>query len=151
MDYLLFTYQYGGVLIYILIFVDDILITSSSDSFISSLIAKLHIEFTLKDLGLLTIFLRIQVFWDSHGLHFWQSKYIPNVLHCAKILGAKHYIAPCVACGKLSSILEDLLEDIIDRKLWGLSNIAPSLILELPIPWISYASIFILPPQHIGH
>ena len=42
----------------------------------------------------------------------------------------KHYTASSVASGKLSSTLGDPLENII--KLWGLSNIAPSLALKLP-------------------
>lgn len=113
-DHSLFNYQHRDVLIYILIYVDDLLIIGSSDSFISSLIAKLHTELALKDLGLLTFFLGIQVLWDSHGLHLRQSKYILDVLHRAKMLGAKPYTAPCVVGGKLSSTSGDPLEDITE-------------------------------------
>jgi hypothetical protein len=46
-DHSPFTYKYGGALIYILIYVNDILIMGYNDSFISFLVAKLHVEFAL--------------------------------------------------------------------------------------------------------
>lgn len=41
---------------YFLVYVDDIVLTSSSNDFITTLIAKLGAEFALKDLGLLGTF-----------------------------------------------------------------------------------------------
>jgi len=47
--------------IFVLVYVDDILITGSSDTEISSLISKLHSFFPLKDLGPLHHFLGIHI------------------------------------------------------------------------------------------
>lgn len=53
----LFTYSKGSTRVYALVYVDDIILTGSSSTFISDLIAKLNGEFALKQLGELDYFL----------------------------------------------------------------------------------------------
>jgi hypothetical protein len=60
-DTSLFIYLHGSIQMYMLVYVDDILITSTHFAIISTLITKLKQEFPLKDLGPLSFFLRIQV------------------------------------------------------------------------------------------
>jgi hypothetical protein len=60
-DTLLFIYNKSGVTIFLLVYVDDIIVTSSSQSAIMALLDVLHLEFALKDLGNLHYFLGIQV------------------------------------------------------------------------------------------
>jgi len=69
--------------LFVLVYVDDILITSSSDIEISSLISKLHSFFPLKDFAPLHNFLGIQITRTSSGnMHFSQSEYIRDLLQC---------------------------------------------------------------------
>ncbi|XP_022848894.1 uncharacterized protein LOC111371232 [Olea europaea var. sylvestris] len=108
-DHSLFTYHQTDVHIFILVYVDDILITGSHNSFIASLIQQIKSEFALKDSGSLHYFLGIQVTYDSHGLHLRQSKYILEVLDRAHMIGAKPYSAPCTLGSKLAASSGDLL------------------------------------------
>jgi histone deacetylase 1/2 len=56
-----------GACTYVLIYVDDILITGSSPHLIKDLIKKLAIEFALKQMGEVDYFLGIQVHHMSSG------------------------------------------------------------------------------------
>jgi hypothetical protein len=58
---------------FILIYVDDILITGTHYSRIRLLLDPLKMDFALKDLGSLSLFLGIQATRDAHGLHLLQS------------------------------------------------------------------------------
>jgi hypothetical protein len=66
-DTSLFIYIRGQVCIYMLVYVDDIIITGTHSHLISSTITTLQHEFPLKDLGPLHYFLGIQVTRHSHG------------------------------------------------------------------------------------
>jgi histone deacetylase 1/2 len=67
-DTSLFLYAKFGVTIYMLIYVDDIIDTSSSDHAISVLLKDLNAHFAIKDLGELHFFLGIEVKKISNGL-----------------------------------------------------------------------------------
>ncbi|RVW12701.1 Retrovirus-related Pol polyprotein from transposon RE1 [Vitis vinifera] len=67
-DASLFVYHKGHIHLFILIYVDDILVTGTDPSLIQSLIQKLQTEFKMKDLGPLGYFLGIQASRDSFGL-----------------------------------------------------------------------------------
>lgn len=66
--------------IIVLVYVDDIPVTVSSQSQIDSLIAKLHSAFTLTDLGQLSYFLRVEVTYDEISIHLCQTKYIGDLI-----------------------------------------------------------------------
>jgi histone deacetylase 1/2 len=55
-DTSLFHYQRSGITIFVLIYVDDIIVTSSSDAAISALLKDLNTHFAIKDLGPYIIF-----------------------------------------------------------------------------------------------
>jgi histone deacetylase 1/2 len=63
-----------------LIYVDDIIVTSSSDQAITALLRNLNSEFALKDLGDLHYFLGIEVHKQSHGLLLTHEKYASDLL-----------------------------------------------------------------------
>lgn len=88
---------------FFLIYADDILVTGTHPSLIASFLAKLQLEFKVKDLGSLNYFLGIQAHRDSKGLHLRQSKYTGDLLHRTKIIGAKPYPSPCSPGLKLSA------------------------------------------------
>jgi hypothetical protein len=60
-DTSLFIYNKSGITIFVLVYVDDIIVTSSSTRAISALLQDLRKAFALKDLGDLHYFLRIEV------------------------------------------------------------------------------------------
>ena len=76
----LFIYHHGPHYIYLLVYVDDIIITGSSPSHLTSFVTTLAQRFSLKDLGTLSYFLGIEVIPNSHGLFLNQSKYIIDLL-----------------------------------------------------------------------
>jgi len=65
----LFLFHQGAVHLFLLIYVDDILITGTHSSVIVTLLAKLQTDFALKDLGELSYFLGIQVQRTATSLH----------------------------------------------------------------------------------
>jgi hypothetical protein len=56
-----FIYNKARVTIYLLVYVDDIIVTSSSSAAVKALLEDLRSEFALKDLGDLHYFLGVQV------------------------------------------------------------------------------------------
>jgi hypothetical protein len=103
-DSSLFMFHHGNVHIYLLIYVDDILITGTSSSHIASVIHQLQQVFKLKDFENLHFFIGIQPVRSSQGLHLRQSKYISDLLSRSKMLGAKPHSSPCLAGSKLSNV-----------------------------------------------
>jgi hypothetical protein len=60
-DYSLFTYHQANINIFILIFVDDIIITGNHHATINALITTMLLDFAMKDRSALSYFLGIQV------------------------------------------------------------------------------------------
>jgi histone deacetylase 1/2 len=67
-DMSLFIYRKSNITIYMLIYVDDIIVASSSEAATEALLKDLHQKFALKDLGDLNYFLGIEVQKDEEGL-----------------------------------------------------------------------------------
>ena len=55
----LFILRYGKLIVYLLVYVDDIVLTGNNPQFLNSLISQLNKAFELKDLGSLHYFLGI--------------------------------------------------------------------------------------------
>jgi hypothetical protein len=115
-DNSLFTFHKSGIHIFLLVYVDDIVLTGTHSSLLDALIRRLQDEFALKDLGPLGYFLGIEVQRTPCGLHLRQSKYILDILHRARMIGAKPYAAPCVSGGKLSSQSGAPLSDVSEYR-----------------------------------
>jgi hypothetical protein len=94
-DTSLFLLHTFSVHIFILVYVDDIIVTGNNISIINDLILSLQAEFKLKDLGTLSYFLGDHVHCNYQHLHLNQSKYIVDLLHRINMEGAKPYPAPC--------------------------------------------------------
>jgi histone deacetylase 1/2 len=76
----LFVYNKGGVTIYLLIYIDDIIVASSSTAATEALLKDLQAEFALKDLGELHYFLGIEVKKARNGILLTQQKYTSDLL-----------------------------------------------------------------------
>jgi histone deacetylase 1/2 len=79
-DTSLFIYNRSGIHIFVLIYVDDIIVTSSLDQAILALLQDLSAEFALKYLGDLHFFLGIEVKKTSDGLLLSPEKYATDLL-----------------------------------------------------------------------
>jgi histone deacetylase 1/2 len=75
-DTLLFIFRSGDTVLYVLAYVDDIIVTGSSTAAIQDLLCDLHDSFALKDLGDLHYFLGIEVQASADGLTISQTSYI---------------------------------------------------------------------------
>lgn len=80
--------------VYLLVYVDDIIITGTSPTLIDHITSSLHATFTIKDLGCLSFFLGIEAISTSSGLLLSQNRYIGDLLHRAKMDGAKPVATP---------------------------------------------------------
>ena len=71
----LFILHHGKLVVYLLVYVDDIVITGNNPKFLDSLVAQLSQAFELKDLGPLHYFLGLQITKSSKGLLLTQTRY----------------------------------------------------------------------------
>jgi hypothetical protein len=76
----LFIYQQGPHAAYLLVYVDDIILTASSPTLLRQVVNQLRQAFAIKDLGELHFFLVIQVHRDNAGFHLNQAQYIEDIL-----------------------------------------------------------------------
>ena len=79
-DTSLFFLRKRDVAIFILVYVDNIIIASSSDRATTALLQDLKAEFALKDLGELNYFLGIEVSKVHNGIVLTQDKYATDLL-----------------------------------------------------------------------
>lgn len=108
----LFIYTQASVVVYMLVYVDDIIITGNNLPFIQQLVPKLNSVFSLKELGKLDYFLGIEVKHQPSGsLILTQSKYIRDLLAKTNLLEAKPATSPMVSGCKLTKQGTDLLPD----------------------------------------
>ncbi|GJY19529.1 uncharacterized mitochondrial protein-like protein [Tanacetum coccineum] len=88
---------------YLLIYVDDIILTGNQEHVITSFIHQLHKEFAIKDLGDLNYFLGLEVAYMDSGLFLSQSKYAHDILQRASLLDSKPVATPLVPFETFSS------------------------------------------------
>ncbi|CAH9063142.1 unnamed protein product [Cuscuta epithymum] len=79
-DSSMFVYSQQSQIVYILLYVDDILITSSSLPLVRSIIDSLSTQFAMKDLGDIHFFPGLQTRRTTKGLFISQQKYISDLL-----------------------------------------------------------------------
>jgi histone deacetylase 1/2 len=100
-DTSLFYYNKGGVMIFVLVYVDDIIVASSSVDATKVLLKDLEKEFSLKDLGELHYFLDIEVKKTSEGLLLSQQRYAADVIKRANMEKSKTVDTPISMTDKL--------------------------------------------------
>ena len=96
----------------VLVYVDDILVTGSSSTQISSLIAKLDSVFALRDLGQLSFFLGIEVSYNEGSMTLSQTKYISDLLHRTEMFDTKPTKTPGAVGKNLSKFDGDPMTDV---------------------------------------
>jgi hypothetical protein len=110
-DVSLFIYKNGSELAYILLYVDDIVITASTDQLLQRLTTQLHAEFAMTDLGALSFFLGIAVTRTSAGMVLSQRQYALELLQRAGMTDCHPSATPIDVKCKLSAEDGPLLAD----------------------------------------
>ena len=93
-DYSLFTYIKGPTSIFILVYVDDIIITGNNDASISKFKHFLAQSFSIKDLGTLHYFLGIEVSQSKQRIFLCQRKYTLDILSDSGMTGSRAFDFP---------------------------------------------------------
>jgi hypothetical protein len=134
-DTSLFVLRSAADTAYLLLYVDDIIVTASSSAFLQHLLDRLHSEFAMTDLGDLHFFLGIAVRRSSTGLFLSQRQYAVDLLQRAGMSDCHPCTTPIDTQAKLSDIEGELVTDATDyRSLAGALQY-----LTLTRPDLSYA------------
>ncbi|GJV39083.1 ribonuclease H-like domain-containing protein [Tanacetum coccineum] len=118
-DSSLFIYQHGSEVAYLLIYVDDIVLTASSTDLLQRIISSLHKEFDMTDLGALNYFLGISVTRDSTGMFLSQKKYALELLDRAHMANCNPTRTPVDTESKLGSDGDPISDPTLYRSLAG--------------------------------
>ncbi|XP_058071025.1 uncharacterized mitochondrial protein AtMg00810-like [Magnolia sinica] len=103
LDTSLFVFHRQSDIIYLLLYVDDIIITGNNSSLLAILTCKLNSESATKDLGSLSYFLGLEATPTTDGLFISQLKYARDILMRAQLLDSKPVHTPMVVFQNLSS------------------------------------------------
>ena len=102
-DNSLFIYTNGADVAYLLLYVDDIILTASSQHLLQHIIGSLQQEFAMTDLGKLHYFLGVSAQRSSTGLFLSQAKYAAEILAKANMSSCNPCQTPLEVHSKLSS------------------------------------------------
>nr|KYP36155.1 Retrovirus-related Pol polyprotein from transposon TNT 1-94 [Cajanus cajan] len=109
----LLVYSHGNHVIYILVYVDDIIITGNNSYVLQSIISQLNSAFSFKDLGRLDYFLGIEVKSNYDGsLTLTQSKYIRYLLNRPNMENSNPISSPMISGCKLSKTGSEKFHDV---------------------------------------
>ncbi|GKD05478.1 ribonuclease H-like domain-containing protein, partial [Tanacetum coccineum] len=104
---------------YLLLYVDDIVVTASSESLLQQIIRSLHQEFSMTDMGSLTYFLGISITHDSSRLFLSQKKYVLEILDRAHMVNCNPSRTPIDTEYKLGSDGDPVCDPTLYRSLVG--------------------------------
>uniref|UniRef100_A0A803P8U2 Reverse transcriptase Ty1/copia-type domain-containing protein n=1 Tax=Cannabis sativa TaxID=3483 RepID=A0A803P8U2_CANSA len=106
----------GDARLYVVVYVDDILLTGNSSTRVIYIISQLNTHFFLKTLGSITYFLGFETSRGQDGLHLSQTKYSLDLLKRTQMLEAKPYPTPMIQSNKLHLRDNPPFEDITQYK-----------------------------------
>jgi hypothetical protein len=86
---------------FLLLYIDDIILTASSTRLLDQITASLRSEFAMTDMGSLHYFLGIAVTRDSSSMHLSQAKYAAEILDNTDMTACKSATTPIVTTQKL--------------------------------------------------
>jgi hypothetical protein len=102
-DTSLFVFRRGIDTVYLLLYVDDIVLTASSTTLLQQTISALKQEFTKKDLGALHHFLGVSVQHQADGLFLTQCQFALDILKRAGMVDCKPVLTPVDTQAKVST------------------------------------------------
>ncbi|KAF7808519.1 Retrovirus-related Pol polyprotein from transposon TNT 1-94 [Senna tora] len=111
-DHSLFIKFFGKLVLFVLVYVDDVIVTGNSVEAIMNFVKTLNSKFSLKDLGPLHYFLGIQAqSLSDGGLLLTQTKYIKDLLLKVEMAGASPQKTPLTSSLRLSFHGSEVFED----------------------------------------
>ncbi|XP_039778972.1 uncharacterized mitochondrial protein AtMg00810-like [Panicum virgatum] len=120
---------------YLLLYVDDMILSASSPALLQHIVSQLKSEFAVKDMGPVQYFLGIEVKRSPEGFFLSQSKYASEVLERAGMANCKPVATPADTKPKLASDDGALMHDAT----WYRSMAGALQYLTLTRPDIAYA------------
>jgi hypothetical protein len=102
-DSSLFILHRGASIAYLLLYVDDIILTATTTTLLHSIIKSPHSEFAMSDLGDIHHFLGINVHRTPEGLFLSQQQYALEILDRANMLSCNPITTPVDTRSKLSA------------------------------------------------
>nr|GEV19348.1 ribonuclease H-like domain-containing protein [Tanacetum cinerariifolium] len=118
-DSSLFIYQHGTEVAYLLIYVDDIILTASSIALLQRIISSLHKEFDMTDLGALNYFFGILITRDARGMFLSKKKYAIELLDRSHMSNCNATRTPIDTKSKLGSDGDLVSDSTLYRSLTG--------------------------------
>ncbi|GJW79899.1 ribonuclease H-like domain-containing protein [Tanacetum coccineum] len=109
----------GETKVFLLLLVDDIVLTASSDCLLQQIITSLHHEFSMTNLGALNYFLGISVTRDSSGMFLSQCKYVMEILEHAHMVGCNSSQTPVDIESKLGVGGTPVVDPTLYQRLTG--------------------------------
>nr|GEV65142.1 ribonuclease H-like domain-containing protein [Tanacetum cinerariifolium] len=118
-DSSLFIYMHEMDTAYLLLYVDDIMLTASSYPLLQRIIASLHQEFSMTDLDFFNYFLGISVTRDSSVMFLSQKKYAVEILEKAHMVNCNSSRTPVDIESKLGTDGDPISDLTLYRSLAG--------------------------------
>nr|GEY91948.1 ribonuclease H-like domain-containing protein [Tanacetum cinerariifolium] len=118
-DLSLFIFHKGPDTTYLLLYMNDIILTASSTSLLQRIISFLHAEFAMIDLGPLNYFLGISATRTTSGIFLSQKKYATEILEQAQILNCNPCRTPIDTEKKLGPEGSPITDPTLYRSLAG--------------------------------
>lgn len=119
-DTSLFVYNRAGAQAYLLLYVDDMILSASSTNLLHHFVKRLQDAFKVKDMGPVHHFLGISVRRTGKGFFLSQAQYAEELLERAGMAGCKSVATPADTKGKVSASDGTLIADATSyRRLAG--------------------------------
>lgn len=115
-DASLFIFKRGHSFVYMLIYVDDILVTGNDNTLIQTTLDMLATRFSVKDHEPLSYFLGIEAKRTAAGLYLTQRRYILDLLERTNMLSAKLVTTPMATSPKLTVRTGTTLSDATEYR-----------------------------------
>jgi hypothetical protein len=119
-------------MVYLLLYVDDIILTTSSVALLQQIISTLKREFTMKDLGPLHHFMGVSIQHQADGLFLTQHQFALNILECAGMMDCKPILTPMDTQAKVSAEFMPPIADPTHFR--GLTGALQYLAFTRPVP-----------------
>ena len=110
-DYSLFSYNRKGIMLCVLIYIDDLLISGNDSRMVQKFKDYLSKCFSMKDMGKLKYFLGIEVSRGPEGIFLSQRKYTLDIIAETGNLGCKPAATPLEQNHQLSKVDSPVLTD----------------------------------------
>lgn len=121
-DTSLFVYHSSHSTIYVLVYVDDLIVTGTNDEHLQGCVTALHRVFSLEDLGDLHYFFGIQIHQHATGLTMSQQTYISDILNRSKMIMATPITTPADTQTRLQGDGDPFHDPMLYRQIVGLQQ-----------------------------